>query len=137
MACWLRCLAQNDYRSLQLSIHYEYDGIDNVVIGDGSGLPISHVGSSSFMSPTRVLHLYDTLYVPIIKKYLFSVNHFIKHNNVYLEFHPFFFLVNDQITRATLLKSECEDGVYPLPKSLAMVSNKTFVYVHECTTLDG
>ncbi|KAF5451883.1 hypothetical protein F2P56_026943 [Juglans regia] len=28
-----------------LSIHSEYDGTDEVVIGDGSGLPVSHVGS--------------------------------------------------------------------------------------------
>ena len=36
-----------------LSIHSEYDDIDEVVIGDGSGLHVSHVGSLVLKSPTR------------------------------------------------------------------------------------
>ncbi|KAJ0051870.1 hypothetical protein Pint_02001 [Pistacia integerrima] len=62
-----------------LSIHSEYDGTDEVVIGDGSG---SDHGE-------------------------------------------------------TLLKGDCEDGVYPLPESLAKVSKKVVAYVHERTTTDG
>ncbi|KAF8393130.1 hypothetical protein HHK36_021371 [Tetracentron sinense] len=65
-----------------LSIHSEYDGTDEVVIGDGSGLP-------------------------------------------------------DRITGATLLKGECEDGVYPLPETMATVSKPAIAYVHERTTADG
>lgn len=120
-----------------ISIHSEYDGIDEVVIGDGSGLSVSHVGSLSFASPNRVFHLHDTLCVPTIKKNLISVHHFAKHNNVYLEFHPSHFLVKDQITGVTLLKGECEDGVYPLPESMATISKKIVAYVHERTTTDG
>ena len=51
-----------------LSIHSEYDGTDEVVLGDGSGLQVSHTGSLSFISPTRIFHLKDTLCVPEIKK---------------------------------------------------------------------
>ncbi|KAF5462750.1 hypothetical protein F2P56_018733 [Juglans regia] len=119
-----------------LSIHSEYDGTDEVVIGDGSGLPISHVGSLSFISSNRVFHLRDTLCVPTIQKNLVSVHNFTKHNNVYLEFHPLYFLVKDRITGATLLKGECEDGVYPLPESMEMASKKVVAYVHERTSPD-
>ena len=49
-----------------LMINSEYDGIDEVVIGDGSGLPISHIGSLSHESSNHVFHLRDTLYVPNI-----------------------------------------------------------------------
>ena len=74
-----------------LLINYEYDGTDEVVIGDGSGFPVSHIGSLSLASSNRVFHLRDTLFVPKIQKNLISVHHFTKHNNVYLEFHPSYF----------------------------------------------
>lgn len=50
-----------------LSIHSEYDGTNEAVIGDRSGLPVSHVGSLSFKSSNRIFHLKDTLCVPTIK----------------------------------------------------------------------
>ena len=34
-----------------LSIHSEYDDTDEVVLGDGSGLAVSHVGSLAIHSP--------------------------------------------------------------------------------------
>ncbi|KAF8377299.1 hypothetical protein HHK36_030674 [Tetracentron sinense] len=120
-----------------LSIHSEYDGTDEVVIGDGSCLPVSHIGSLSFASPNCIFHLRDTLCVPTIKKNLISVHHFTKQNNVFLEFHPSHFFVKDRITGATLLKDECEDGVYPLPETMATVSKPAIAYVHERTAADG
>ncbi|KAL6313521.1 hypothetical protein AAG906_005472 [Vitis piasezkii] len=100
-----------------LSINSEYDGTDEVVIGDGSGLPVSHIGSLSLASSNRVFHLRDTLC----------------HNNIYLEFHPTYFLVKDRITGAILLKGKCEDGVYPLPEHLPPNSKNVVAYVHEST----
>jgi hypothetical protein len=120
-----------------LSIRSEYDGTDKVVLGDGSGLQVSHTGSLSFISPTCIFHLKDTLCVPEIKKKLISIHHFTKKNNIYLEFHPSYFLVKDWITGATLLKGACEDGVYPLPKTITMASKPVIAYVYECTTTDG
>lgn len=35
-----------------LSIHTEYDGTNEVVIGDGSSLSISHIGFRCFTHPT-------------------------------------------------------------------------------------
>ena len=51
-----------------LLTNFEYDGTDEVVIGDGSGLPVSHIGSLSLALYNRVSHLRDTLCVPTIKK---------------------------------------------------------------------
>lgn len=59
-----------------LSINSKYDGTDEVVIGDGLGLLVSHVGLLSFKSSNRIFHLKDTLYVPTIKK-----------NDLYSSFH--------------------------------------------------
>jgi transposase InsO family protein len=119
----------------KLTINSEYDGTDEVVIGDGSGLPVSHIGSLSIASPNRVFQLRNTLCVPTIQKNLISVHHFTKHNNVYIEFHPTYFLVKDRITGATLLKGDCEDGVYPFPEDLP--PRNIVAYVHERTTTNG
>ena len=78
-----------------LSVHSEYDGTDEVVIGDGSGLRVSHIGSLELHSPTRTFHLNDTLCVPSICKNLISVHHFTTQNNVFVELHPSFSLVKD------------------------------------------
>ena len=66
-----------------LSIYCEYDGIDEVVIGDGLGLHVSHVGSLVFKSPTHTFHLNNTLCVPNIRKNLISIHHFTSQNNVF------------------------------------------------------
>ena len=47
-----------------LSIHSEYDGTDEVILGDGSGLAVSHIGSLTLHSPHRTFTLRDTLCVP-------------------------------------------------------------------------
>ena len=120
-----------------LSVHSKYDVTDEVVIGDGSGLHVSHIGSLVFHSPNHAFQLKDTLYVPSIRKNLISIHHFTTQNNVFIEFHPFYFLVKDQITGAILLKGACENGVYPLPDSLAGSSSKIVANVHERTTIDG
>jgi hypothetical protein len=79
-----------------LSIHSEYDGTDEVFLGDGTGLAVTHIGSLALPTPTKTFHLHDTLCVPHIHKNLISVHHFTKHNNVFLELHPFFFSCEGQ-----------------------------------------
>ena len=120
-----------------LTVHSEYDGTDEVVIGDGSGLAVSHIGSLTLNSPTRTFILRDTLCVPNICKNLISVHHFTSQNNVFLEFHPSHFLVKDPITGATLLRGACESGVYHFPNSLVGSSSKIVANVHERTSFDG
>ena len=119
------------------SIHSKYDGTDEVVIGDGSGLHVSHIGSLDLKSPTRTFHLNDTLCVPNIRKNLISIHHFTSQNNVFVEFHPLFFLVKDKITGAVLLKGACENGIYTLPDLLVQASPKMVANVHERTSVNG
>lgn len=52
----------------KLTINSEYDGTDEVVIGDGLCLPVSHIGSLSLESSKHVFHLRYTLCVPTIQK---------------------------------------------------------------------
>lgn len=72
-----------------LFIHSEYDGIDEVHIADGSGLPISHTGKSKFKFPARTFVLDNILCVPSANQNLLSVSQFTKSNNVSMEFFSF------------------------------------------------
>jgi hypothetical protein len=120
-----------------LSIHSEYDDTNEVVIGDGSGLTVSYIGSLTLKSPKRTFILYDTLCVPNIYKNIISVHHFTSQNNVFLEFYPFYFLVKDQTTGATLIRGVCESSVYHFPNSLVGSASKIVANVHEQTLFDG
>lgn len=114
-----------------LSIHSKYYGTDEVVIGDGSGLIVSHIGSLTLKSPKQNFILRDILYVSNICKNLFSVHHFTFQNHVLVEFHHSHFFVKDQITEATLLRGVCESGVYHFSNSLVGASEKMVANMHE------
>ncbi|XP_042944757.1 uncharacterized protein LOC122278642 [Carya illinoinensis] len=44
-----------------LSIHYKYDGTDEVMLDDGTCLTVSHIGSLTLKSPQKRFYLRDTL----------------------------------------------------------------------------
>jgi histone deacetylase 1/2 len=72
-----------------------YNGNDNLHVGDGKGLSISHIGHTKLYNPHRSFTLSNVLHVPAITKPLLSVQKFHLDNNVYFEFHPFLFYVKD------------------------------------------
>lgn len=53
-----------------------YTGQDDVVIGNGSNLPITHTGSLSLTTPSKKFKLNNVLYAPSMQKNLISVNRF-------------------------------------------------------------
>uniref|UniRef100_A0A1U7XXV9 Uncharacterized protein LOC104243338 n=1 Tax=Nicotiana sylvestris TaxID=4096 RepID=A0A1U7XXV9_NICSY len=75
-----------------LSLHSDYTG-DDVMIGDGNNLKVTHFGSSHLPTPKCPLYLSDVLCVPQIKKNLLSVYQLCKTNNVSVEFSPFSYVV--------------------------------------------
>jgi len=70
-------------------------------------------------------------------KNLISVHYLTKHNNVFVELHPLYFLVKDKHTGVILLRGTCSNGVYTFPKSMEPSSPKVIAYVHERTFTDG
>jgi hypothetical protein len=111
-----------------LSMHTPYTGSDDIMIGDGSGLSITHTGSSSLHTSHNTFTLNDVLCVPAMQKNLISISKFCTSNHVSIEFLPTTFLVKDICTGATLLKGKTKDGVYEWPVSsplLAFSSIKT------------
>jgi hypothetical protein len=92
------------------------------MIGDGTGLPITHTGSTSLLHSNKQFSLTDVLCVPSITKNLISISKFCISNNASIEFLPFLFLVKDLHTGATLLKGKAKDGVYEWPTSTPLIA---------------
>ncbi|KAE8729042.1 hypothetical protein F3Y22_tig00004004pilonHSYRG00037 [Hibiscus syriacus] len=108
-----------------------YKGNDTLLMGNGEGIKIDHVGQGFVSSSLRPLVLQNMLHVPHIKKKLLSVSQFTRDNNVFIEFHPFECLVKDVQTRTILLREKLtREGLYQLllyeeKKSCCMVNNVT------------
>jgi hypothetical protein len=74
----------------------DYIGSDQIRMGNGNGLAIEHIRDTQLTSPTTSFLLRNVLHVPLITKNLLSVHKFTIETNTYIEFHPWFFLVNEQ-----------------------------------------
>lgn len=68
-----------------LSLKSEYQGPDQLKIGNGSVLPITHIGSSSFHFSNRSFMLNNILRVPTIAMNLLSVSKLCTDNDVFFE----------------------------------------------------
>jgi hypothetical protein len=111
-----------------LSLHSIYDGPDSILIGDGTGLCISHSGSTT-LSPFIISNV---LCVPSIQKNLVSVSQFCKQHLTSIEFFPSYFFVKDLRTGQTLLQGPNKNDIYEWPLTVpvqpsAMVGVKTSV----------
>jgi len=73
-------------------IHSEYDGPEEVPIGDGICLKIKHVGSTTIPTLATIFNLHNVLCIPHAKHNLISVSKFYKSNKAYIEFHPTFYM---------------------------------------------
>ncbi|OMO59764.1 hypothetical protein CCACVL1_24626 [Corchorus capsularis] len=100
------------FRNLDLSDKYQ--GTDELIIGDGSGLNITHTGSLSIPTKAVSFNLKSVLCVPKVNRNLCSVSKFYRTNNVSVEFYPFSYLVKDLQTRKAHAGGLSEDGIYQL-----------------------
>ncbi|KAK1441497.1 hypothetical protein QVD17_07436 [Tagetes erecta] len=110
-----------------LSSVSEYGGPDEIILGNGTGLSISHIGSTQFPTKTKPLSLPDILCVPNMRTNLISVAKLCRTNQVSVEFFPFHFFVKDLKTGAPLMRGENIHDVYYLNRltSLPQVNATT------------
>jgi hypothetical protein len=78
-------------------------------------MQITHIGKSTLHTPSRDHILKNVLYVPSSHKNLVSIHRFTHDNHVFVEYHPYFFLVKDPAIRRVLLRGRCKGGLYPFP----------------------
>jgi hypothetical protein len=63
---------------------------------------------------------------PLPTMNLISVHKFTLDNDMFIEFHSFYFLIKDQKTRELLLHGPCRGGLYPLPSSASRLQKLIF-----------
>jgi len=96
-----------------------YTSSNQLIVGDGSGLPISNIGKSVLHTHTHSLQLSNVLHVPNISQNLLSIFSLCKTNPISVEFFANQFLVKDLKTMAPLLKGLHDNGLYHLPQMSA------------------
>jgi hypothetical protein len=99
----------------------KYNGTNQIVATNGTGMNIHNVGYAVIHTPTRDLHLNNVLHVPSASKNLIFVHRFFTENNASLEYFPNHFLIKDLDTSKVLLQGKCRDDLYPIPISWRQV----------------
>jgi hypothetical protein len=105
----------------KLTTREKYNGTDQIVTANGTGMSIHNVGHVVIHTPTHDLHLNNVLHVPSASKNLIFVHYFSTENNDSLEYFPNRFLIKDLDTRKVLLQGQCRDGLYSIPRSWRQV----------------
>jgi hypothetical protein len=101
----------------KITMKEQYRGKDHVQAANGTGMRITHIGQSIIPTSSHPLHLKNILHVPSVTRNLLSVKKFTSDNNVFFEFHPWYFLVKDRDSREVLLRGGCRGGLYNLDVS--------------------
>jgi len=117
----------NNLQNLNISSE-EYSGQDQIRIGNGTGLSISHSGSATLSLSRRKFLLNQLLHVPHICKNLLSVRQFASDNDVFFEFHSSFFVIKDCKTKLPVHQGPLKDGLYHLfPPSVPSSTSQALV----------
>ena len=93
----------------------EYQGLDQIHVGNGKSLPIKHIGTSQLSTPHSFFCLNNVFHVPNISNNLISIHKFTNNTRTLMEFHPSLFCVKDLATRRLLLHELSKHGLYPFP----------------------
>jgi hypothetical protein len=117
----------NEHQHLNLSTE-NYQRQDQICVGDGIGLPITHIGFALLTHTRRQYILTSLLHVPLICKNLLSVHKFARENNVFFEFHSAYFLIKNCQSGITFHHDPFKDGLYQLhPSSTSSINNQALV----------
>ncbi|KAK0591398.1 hypothetical protein LWI29_001105 [Acer saccharum] len=100
-----------------LAIHSDYSGPEDIMVGDGKSIPITHTGCTTLHSSDKSFPLTRVLCSPHTSHNLISVSKFCTQNKTSIEFFPNYFLVKDLTTGVSLVRGRNEGNLYVWPKS--------------------
>ncbi|CAL9000175.1 unnamed protein product [Prunus brigantina] len=92
---------------------------DQVLLGNGASLPITHSGNVAFSSGSFAFNLSDVLLVPSLHKNLLSIAQLTHDHPVSITFVSSGYVIRHLHTGAILFQGRCSDGLYPVLPSLA------------------
>ncbi|XP_070015851.1 uncharacterized protein [Nicotiana sylvestris] len=102
-----------------LTTVHDYRGTEEIIMGNGNTIPISHTGSSNISASNYNFKLLNTLCSLAIKSNLIFVSEFSRDNHSSIEFFPFHYLVKDLSIGASLVRGQNKDGLYEWPPGCA------------------
>ena len=117
MVHWHGCYESCHAKFEQFINTFRDAGHDNLVVGNGKGLSISHVGSSHHTSHGTTVHLQNILHVPSMSHNLLSVSQLTKDNNCHFFFTAYHFYVKENKSGRILFQGRTINGLYPLQLS--------------------
>lgn len=97
----------------QLDSYTPYTGEDQVVVGNGANLRISHTGTRSL---SKNIHLLDVLVVPHNTKNLLSISKLTSDHPVDVVFTDKSFLIQNPETKGILAQGRRDNGLYILER---------------------
>ena len=99
-----------------ININSEYQSNDQLVVGNGEKLVISHIGCSvlPIFDPQKHITLNHILHVPDITKNVISISKLLHDNDINVEFHKSACFVKDKKQGKILMKGVARDGSYEL-----------------------
>jgi histone deacetylase 1/2 len=101
----------------KLTVKEQYHGKDTVQTINGTCMRITHIGQSIIPTSSKPLHLKNIHHVPSVTRNLLSVKRLTLDNNIFFEFHPWYFLIKDRDTGEFLLRGGSNRGLYNLSPS--------------------
>ncbi|KAM1560097.1 hypothetical protein ACFX1Q_004042 [Malus domestica] len=114
---------------------YPYNGNQNVFMGNGDSMNITHTGNLPLSLGSSKFTLCDVFRIPVIRTNLLSIARFTKDNHVFFIFAPDFYQIYDLLIGAHLFQGPYEDGLYLLkfssirqplaPQALATLHSST------------
>ena len=108
-----------------LALHHPYDGSEEIVIGNGMGIPISHIGSLCLPTASKPLKLNSVLCAPSMARNIISISQLCSDNNLLIGFSPDSFNLKDPLTGAHLIRGPTSQGIYELPTSSSILALST------------
>ncbi|KAI5343142.1 hypothetical protein L3X38_011018 [Prunus dulcis] len=100
------------------------DVLENVTVGNGEGLEILNLGTTSIScANTRSLSLPSVFHVPKLKANLLSVHQLCKDNNFLFTFDASGFCIQDKLTKKIVLQGKSNQGLYHVPLATSSVLN--------------
>ncbi|KAI5335957.1 hypothetical protein L3X38_026091 [Prunus dulcis] len=94
------------------------ESAEQVTVGNGEGLKIQNIGTTSLSCNSSSLHMPSVFHVPKLSANLLSVNQLFKDNQCLICFDASGFYIQDKHTKTILLQGLSHNGIYPIPCTL-------------------
>uniref|UniRef100_A0A2N9HH98 Integrase catalytic domain-containing protein n=1 Tax=Fagus sylvatica TaxID=28930 RepID=A0A2N9HH98_FAGSY len=109
--------------SSAINAPYSNQGTDQVTVGNGQSLPITHTGNSQLYASSHLFKLRKILHVPSMSSNLLSVHRFCKDNNASFYFDASKFRIKDLSSGRLLYNGPSEHGLYPIHGAILPASS--------------